>query len=181
MIERLNRHKALWKSPDGIMQAGAAQIAEVRFYYSLLGERLVNRDDVQGLIEFMERIDPNFPLLLLSNCPGFDETPVTEGKSLVVLAGRYRHLQQMFKRQGRIFSYIYDVAVGGVYLMHGMSAQFRAAAPNTIFHDTVPNRPPVPLADALGKGLLDVILPPEAFPEWIYANLMNKEAFPVTR
>jgi len=166
--------QTLWQSPDGLMAAGEAQLSQWRYGFASLGPRLLTHEDIQGLVEAVKAIPVEKPLLLLSNCPGFALSPEEEAEGMVFTAGAYRALQQERKASGGlILSYIEQIAVGGVYLMHGLSAQYRAVEENTVFYDTVPSRPPVPLAKAQAKGLLDEILPAEKLESWLTKRLAD--------
>jgi hypothetical protein len=162
----------LWQSPDQHMEAGFIRRDECPAYYASLGPRAVTLQDIQAFIQILEQLEHDWPLLLLSNCPGFASLDTGEANGLVFYAGHYRALQQQHKQQGRLLlSYLYEVAVGGTYLMHGLSAQHRAAAPDTRFHDTVPAYPTVPLPQVLERGLIDAIIPLAEFPQWLSACL----------
>jgi hypothetical protein len=163
-----------WQSPDGLMEAGTTRVNAWEVGYINLGPRLLMGEDLQGMIQFLQVIPVDKPLLLLSNCPGFALSPVAEAEGLVFTAGAYRALLQERKAAGGlIFSYLEDIAVGGVYLMHGLVAQCRAAAEGTQFFDTVPSRPAVPLSQALDRGLLDEILPEGTLEPWL-TTLLSK-------
>jgi hypothetical protein len=161
-----------WQSPDGHLETGSVQDTAHPYYYASLGPRAVGLLDIQPLIAFLEQLEHTWPLLLLSCCPGFATSDTDEANGLVFYAGQYRALQQQYKQQGRLLiSYLYKVAVGGTYLMHGLSAHHRAAAPDTRFHDTIPAYPAVPLPLVLERGLIDAIIPPAEFPPWLSACL----------
>lgn len=165
----------LWQSPDGLMEAGLYQSKTIPFYYASLGNRPVQLTDIQGFIYFLQdslNTAHAHPLLLLSCCPGFAASQEEEAQGLVIYAGQYRALQQRYKEaKGPILSYIYQVAVGGTYLMHGLSATHKAADPATVFHDTVPSRPPVALSDVLSRGLVDTTCPQADWMRWLESHL----------
>lgn len=164
-----------WQSPDGLMEAGLYQSETIPFYYASLGNRPVQLGDIQALIRVLEamlRNSSGYPLLLLSCCPGFAALSEEEAQGLVIYAGQYRALQQRYKEsKGPILSYIHQIAVGGTYLMHGLSATHKAADPDTIFHDSVPSRPLVALSDALSRGLIDEICPQADWMNWLESRL----------
>lgn len=162
IINGLDTREPVWQSADGLMEAGNARLSTIPLQYSSLGDRLLTLADIQGLLGFFKHLDPARPLLLISCCPGFSATPEEEAGGLVFQAGELRRCQQIFKQHGgRIVSMLHRMAVGGVYLMHGLSAQQRLALEDTVFHDTVPSRPAVPLHRALERGLLNEIVPAE--------------------
>lgn len=172
MILAPEQRSPTWQSPDDYMEAGTAQAGNLPFYYISLGNRPVVLDDVQALIRFMGQLNQAMPLLLLSNCPGFEPSTEAERQGLVFYAGQYRSLQQQERETGRlILSYAHQIAVGGTYLMHGLSANVKALAPDTRFHDSIPSRPPVPIPQVVARGLADVIVPPADFPNWLEAQL----------
>ncbi len=179
MIKRLGRCKARWQSEDGLVSAGLGNFVATRFFYVSLGNRLLNASDLQGLVGFLENIAPEYPLLLLSCCPGFQTGKGAEAQGLSLLAGRYRALQQAYKRDQLIYSYIYDVGINGVLFTHGMSAQARLADPETQFYQNTDDAESVALETVLKNGLLTGLLPKEAFPEWfltqISLNALEKE------
>jgi hypothetical protein len=165
----------LWQSADSQIdqQMEAGLVRDIVSYdYISLGHRPVTLADIQAILQVLEQLDEpdksREPLLLLSCCPGFVPSPTDEADGLVFYASQYRVWQQRQKQQGRLLlSYIHQVAVGGTYLMHGLSAQHRAASPDTQFHDTVPAYPAVPLQAVLEQGLIDTIIPLAEFPRWL--------------
>ncbi len=164
-----------WQSPDGLMEAGLCHMKNYPFYYASLGNRPILLTDIQALIRFLENTletaQPR-PLLLLSCCPGFAALPEEEGQGLVAYAGQYRALQQCYKQTGRqILSYIHQIAVGGTYLMHGLSATRKAADPQTVLYDTIPSRPPVALSDAINRGLVDKTVSQGNLMDWLETQL----------
>jgi hypothetical protein len=162
MFNLLEERSPVRQSEDGLMEAGTALFSGIPLQYSLLGGRLLTLEDIEGLLGFFRQLDPARPLLLISSCPGFSATSEEEAEGLVFQAGELRRCQQVFKQHGgRMVSVLHRMAVGGVYLMHGLSAQRRLALEDTVFHDTVPSRLPVPLHQALERGLLDEIVPAE--------------------
>ena len=168
MIAPPGGSQILWQSPDALMAVGQAQLHHWSYGYVSLGPRLLSLADLQGVIQALKALAEAYPLLLLSNCPGFALSPSEEAQGLVFQAGAYRAWQQARKaREGLSLSYLEQIAVGGVYLMHGLSAQHRAAVEDTLFYDTVPSRPPVPLAQAQAKGLVDEILPEGKLENWV--------------
>jgi len=157
------------------MEAGLCHAGKIPFYYASLGNRPVLLSDIQALIRFLENTlettQPH-PLLLLSCCPGFAALPEEEEQGLVAYAGQYRALQQSYKQTGRqVFSYIHQIAVGGTYLMHGLSATCKVADPQTVFYDTIPSCPPVALSDAVNHGLVDEAVPPGNLMDWLETRL----------
>lgn len=153
------------------MEAGSIQ-GNIPYHYASLGARPVTLSEIQAFIQILEQDEALAPLLLLSCCPGFASSQADEKAGLVFYAGQYRALQQHHKQQGRLLlSYIHQVAVGGTYLMHGLSAHHRAAAPDTLFHDTVPTSPVVPIPAVLAQGLIDAIVFPAEFPHWLNSHL----------
>jgi hypothetical protein len=137
-----------WQSLDALMETGTSTLAGQTYGYINLGPRS------------------------LSNCPGFSLSEEEEQQGLVFEAGHYRSLQQQRKEEGGlILSYLEEIAVGGIYLMHGLSAQYRVAAENTVFYDTVPSRPPVPLHQVETRGLLDEIIPIGTLELWLTTTL----------
>jgi hypothetical protein len=170
MIEPPGVRRKHWQSPDGMVEAGEAQVGDFTYAYLNLGPRLASCADIQALIQFLKETSTARPLLLLSSCPGFELSLSEEAEGLVFYAGAYRALLQERKASGGlILSYIEQIAVGGVYLMHGLAAQHRAAAEGTLFYDTVPSRPPVTLAQAQARGLLDQIIPQHLLESWLLA------------
>jgi len=163
-----------WQSSDGFMETGTAILAKQTYGYISLGPRPIIGRDIQSCIQFLEGLPVVHPLLLLSNCPGFALSEEEERQGLVFEAGNYRAVQQQRKDTGGlILSYVEEIAVGGIYLMHGLSAQYRVAAENTIFYDTVPSRPPVPLQQVKARGLLDEIVPLGTLELWL-TTLLSK-------
>lgn len=161
-----------WQSPDGMMETGLCTVGRHSIYYASLGNRPVSLADIKACILFMESLTQPYPLLLMSNCPGFELSPTAEAQGLVFFAGHYRALQQQHRQAGRlIISYAYRMAVGGTYLMHGLSASIKALAPDTVFHDTVSSRPPVPIAQVIARGLADEAVTIEDFPIWLEKHL----------
>jgi hypothetical protein len=161
-----------WQSPDHLVEAGEASLNGFTYAYASLGPRPIGVSDVKLLIHVLKSLPERLPLVLLSCCPGFTLSSTEETQGLVFYAGAYRALQQQRKANGGlILSYAAQVAVGGIYLMHGLAAQRRAAAEGTVFYDTVPSRPAVALAQAQARGLLDAIIPPSALESWITAEL----------
>lgn len=177
MIDPTGAQRKHWQSPDGMMEAGEAQVGELTYTYLNLGPRPVRSADIQALSRFLKETPIEWPLLLHSSCPGFELSLSEEAEGLVFYAGAYRALQQERKALGGlILSYIEQIAVGGVYLMHGLSAQYRAAAEDTLFYDTVPSRPPVTLAQAQARGLLDQIIPQHSLESWLLAAVAQHGA-----
>ncbi len=168
----LGERTPLWQSRDGLVGAGRMRLSGHEVYYSHLGPRALQLFDVQELIRGFESMTESLPLLLLSECPGFEPSLQAEEAGLVFVAGRLRALQEERKQAGlRLISVAHEVAVGGVYLMHGLSASFRAVTPGTQFYDTIPERPPVPLPQVLGRKLIDAIVPETVLSAWIRACL----------
>lgn len=160
MIAPPGTYQIAWQSPDGLMAVGQATLQGQGYAYINLGSRLLDLRDLQAVTPFLKAFPIELPLVLFSNCPGFTLSAEAEAQGLVFYAGEYRALQQQRKAQGGlIISYLEDIAVGGVYLMHGLSAQHRLACENTEFHDTIPSQPAIPLDEVLDKGLVDEILP----------------------
>jgi len=143
-----------WTSPDGMVRAGEAELKGKPVWYGFLGKRPVSLRDIDGLLQFMkERVMPantKKPLLLLSCCPGFAPDVLAEERGLVFFVGHYRRCQQEWRDAGnKIISAIDDVAVGGTYLFHGMSAPTRLATPQTRFYGALPPE----VAEAAGFGV----------------------------
>lgn len=160
LINLFKKRESFWESPDGLTEAGTAALNGLALQYSSLGNRLVTLGDIQGLLGFFRQLDTAKPLLLLSCCPGFSASPEEEAEGLVFEAGKLRACQQEFRQNGGLIVSIAESnCVGGVYLMHGLSAQRRLIIEGTVFHDTVPSRPPVSLEQVLARGLVDAILP----------------------
>jgi|GEM_PF-2119762 len=176
MIAPPGTRQISWQSSDGLMETGTAQLAKQTYGYISLGPRPINGMDIQSCIQFLGGLPVAHPLLLLSNCPGFALSIEDEQQGLVFKAGNYRAVQQQRKDTGGlILSYVEEIAVGGIYLMHGLSAQYRVAADNTVFYDTVPSRPPVPLQQAKARGLLDEIIPTGTLELWL-TTLLSKHS-----
>lgn len=132
-----------WTSPDTMVRAGEAELKGKPVWYAFLGKRPVSLKDIDGLLQFMkEKVMPSAikkPLLLLSSCPGFAPDVLSEERGLVFFVGHYRRCQQEWRDAGNtIISAIDEVAVGGTYLFHGMSAAMRLATPQTKFYGTLP-------------------------------------------
>jgi hypothetical protein len=168
-LSGLGERIPLWQSADGRMAAGRLTLGAGEILYSHLGNRLVTLADIQALAEVLETHPaPGVPLLLLSNCPGFEADPQAEARGLVLEAGRYRALQQARKQAGGlILSYVWEIGVGGTYLMHGLAAQYRAGDPDARFHDTLPSRPAVPMNQVLARGLVDSLVSPTGLAGWL--------------
>jgi hypothetical protein len=164
--------QTLWQSPDGLIAAGSAEAGGLPYHYINLGPREIGCADIQGVSLALSAAKPNAPLLLLSCCPGFVVSSSEEAQGMVFYAGAYRALLQQRKASGGlILSYTAQILVGGIYLMQGLCAQHRAAAEGTRFYDTLPNHPPVPLAQAQARGLLDEIISPKSLESWLLARL----------
>lgn len=154
MFVELEKQKDFWASPDALVRAGEAQLNNKPVWYAWMGKRPVSLSDIDGLLRFMkERVIPTKkkkPLLLLSNCPGFAPDVLAEERGLVFFVGHYRRCQQEWRDAGNtIISAIDDVAVGGVYLIHGMAASTRLATPQTRFYGALPPE----VSEAAGFGV----------------------------
>ena len=114
---------------------------------------------------------------MLSESPGFAVDPASEASGeLVLAAGEYRALQQHYKdRGGRLFSVVHQQAVGGTYLIHGLSAPVRLATEDTLFYGGLPpelsrqitgkDAPAASAEDALTHGLVTEIISLQALPD----------------
>lgn len=128
----LTLREICWQSPDQLVNLGMADIEGVEVVYSWLGDRFMRHEDVAGLqVQFaslMQKLSEKSgslpPLLLLSNCPGFD--PQTIMPETAFKAGAYRNAQQQWRDTGaKLISVALGQLVGGTYLMHGLSAPVR--------------------------------------------------------
>lgn len=167
--------ETVWHSEDGAMHTGFGRAGERPFAWCALERRAVTLGDVRRLCAFMqELIDGPLgrPLLLYSSSSGFETNPEAEAQGLVFAAGRLRALYETYKHShGPVLSVLDELAVGGVYLMHGLNAHIRVATPGTRFYDTVPTEEPVPLAQVLKRGLIDDLVPARALPGWLETTL----------
>lgn len=85
---------------------------------------------LEVLEQFADALDSQpetVPVMMVthSSLPPGPEDPVPDWQWLEV-AGRYRQAQERFlNRGGQLISLVTDTLVGGIYLIHGMSAQLR--------------------------------------------------------
>lgn len=181
MFLPLSKIETIWKSQDGLVQAGFALLGDIiPVSFAWLGPREIVLSDIVGLQSFLTSLEAprsdNPPLLLLSETPGFQPNVTDEASGLALEAARYRRLQQEYRDcGGQIISVARRIVVGGTYLVHGLAAPHRLVTSGSRIYGGLPpqasqavlgektsdNDPALEdsLTEALKLGLFTEILP----------------------